>query len=609
MSILQSHSSFNFSTMAAEEQMQVETHGEDDIDIDFELDDDQHKTTGDDGMTYEEDFERGNFAVNDEEMIEYDEEDMMMGQDHPQGDVELLDEVPEGKDNQNSSTDLELEDSFDHEVTDGPATHVGIGGGDFGIATLFPDTSSPRAVEVSSEAPLSAQEKVIIAQSEISDTSAVDTELEAPAQASPHIEVAPNTRPQEGEETATGIKVEDSVGVQAGDGEAKVVHKPLAELNLAKEVETATPHIVEHEEDPEDDLNENEPEDDLDEREAPAKFKAEDESEGHREDNQQGTQDVLASTSEAPSIAAGHSSSQGYTEQVDTPPEIIVHYQGNQISLFPPLDQDQDHSGTFFVENVLLAEEGLDRLFPEFREVLGDSISNDDELVIRFPELRLEVTEHSLYETTVSVSTLSRYYAHLRRYDGQKDTAPLTLELEARLSFSGRFAKIESALKAHRGLSSLVSIPIDNRQVTSNEDGVTDQRLVAASHAETAAEALPLEPTRVENYSDDGQHNSVQSATESGQGISILEVPFDSEATSKDTPTLRGSDHEDEPPGSGEHEEARPWTEQPQNDTDNIEYADLIDDEDDLDSPDGVHEDAFADELDDIDDGEFILVP
>ena len=69
----------------------------------------------------------------------------------------------------------------------------------------------------------------------------------------------------------------------------------------------------------------------------------------------------------------------------------IVHYQGNEIYLFPsrkPTGCEQ-----YLLENENLADTSLGDLFQACRSVLGESLSDDDELVLGMQELDLYISE------------------------------------------------------------------------------------------------------------------------------------------------------------------------------------------------------------------------
>jgi hypothetical protein len=70
---------------------------------------------------------------------------------------------------------------------------------------------------------------------------------------------------------------------------------------------------------------------------------------------------------------------------------VVVIYEGNEISLFPP--SKDDTSDTFFLPDESLARANICDLFEAIRSVLAGSISEDDELDITVEGLGLELSE------------------------------------------------------------------------------------------------------------------------------------------------------------------------------------------------------------------------
>lgn len=70
---------------------------------------------------------------------------------------------------------------------------------------------------------------------------------------------------------------------------------------------------------------------------------------------------------------------------------VKVNYQDNEICLFPPTEDD--NSETFFLQDVGLAHQSLDKLLSACREVLAGTIDDDDELVLDVASLGLHISE------------------------------------------------------------------------------------------------------------------------------------------------------------------------------------------------------------------------
>ena len=92
-------------------------------------------------------------------------------------------------------------------------------------------------------------------------------------------------------------------------------------------------------------------------------------------------------------------------------PAIVV-YQDSEMFLFPP-QQDNDQSQTYFLPDESLANESMSELLQECRNLLGGSISENDELEIEIPLLNLRLGEVSCHVCIFIVHALA--YASAER--------------------------------------------------------------------------------------------------------------------------------------------------------------------------------------------------
>jgi hypothetical protein len=72
---------------------------------------------------------------------------------------------------------------------------------------------------------------------------------------------------------------------------------------------------------------------------------------------------------------------------------VKVHYLETEMCLFPPTEDDE--SEMFFLEDVSLAQESLDKMLRACRDVLANAIGQDDELVLDVASLGLHISEVS----------------------------------------------------------------------------------------------------------------------------------------------------------------------------------------------------------------------
>ena len=71
---------------------------------------------------------------------------------------------------------------------------------------------------------------------------------------------------------------------------------------------------------------------------------------------------------------------------------IVVHYQGSEVLLFAP-DDENEQSEAYLLGDANLANDSLDALFEACRSVLEEDINEHEDFVIKFPSLDLEARE------------------------------------------------------------------------------------------------------------------------------------------------------------------------------------------------------------------------
>ena len=74
---------------------------------------------------------------------------------------------------------------------------------------------------------------------------------------------------------------------------------------------------------------------------------------------------------------------------------IVLDYQGDEMFLFPPVDQSGEHPATFLLADEQLAYSTIGNLLEACRYVLKQSLSEQDELMINFHDLDLHISEVS----------------------------------------------------------------------------------------------------------------------------------------------------------------------------------------------------------------------
>ena len=72
---------------------------------------------------------------------------------------------------------------------------------------------------------------------------------------------------------------------------------------------------------------------------------------------------------------------------------VFVLYQGDKISLFPPENDQQDESQTYFLQDEKFAWDSIHNLLDACKLVLGESIGDQEELEINIEELGLQIKQ------------------------------------------------------------------------------------------------------------------------------------------------------------------------------------------------------------------------
>ena len=96
-------------------------------------------------------------------------------------------------------------------------------------------------------------------------------------------------------------------------------------------------------------------------------------------------------------VIVGDATAEQQTYSIETQ-DVVLHtvkviYQDSEICLFPP--QSEEGAETFFLSEYRLAYETLDKLLASCREVLADTIGDEDELVLDVASLGLHISEVS----------------------------------------------------------------------------------------------------------------------------------------------------------------------------------------------------------------------
>ena len=192
---------------------------------------------------------------------------------------------------------------------------------------------------------------------------------------------------------------------------------------------------------------------------------------------------------------------------------IVLDYQGDEMFLFPPVDQSGENTATFLLADEQLAYSTIGDLLKACKCVLKESLSEQDELMINFAELDLhisEVSQRHLYggrsvnsceQSTVEcasirLSDVLHLYLRLQQNDGLENPPPLYMDLTACNRFSHRLNVLRKASLEGTGLSQLRSshgYDIGQQNRTEREINNSNHTAVLSTNELSASEQDPEE--------------------------------------------------------------------------------------------------------------------
>lgn len=157
---------------------------------------------------------------------------------------------------------------------------------------------------------------------------------------------------------------------------------------------------------------------------------------------------------------------------------VMLDYQGNEMFLFPPVDQNGEHAATFLLADERLAYSPIEDLLEACRGILKGSLSELDELTINIDGLDLHISESTIESTSTRLSEVIELYVHLQQNDGLEDPPPLYMDLTSRNRFSRRLDLLQNAAIEGKGFSQLKS----SQETENDGDHRTERETDSSSH-------------------------------------------------------------------------------------------------------------------------------
>ncbi|RMJ24627.1 conserved glutamic acid-rich protein [Aspergillus sp. HF37] len=132
---------------------------------------------------------------------------------------------------------------------------------------------------------------------------------------------------------------------------------------------------------------------------------------------------------------------------------LKVYYQDNEISLFPP--REGDSSEMFLLEDENLAYGDFGKLLDSCREVLQESIGENEVLVIDVESLGIQLTEESSHLSQVMLHQILDLYLRLCHNEDIAEPEPLYLTLSTKLTIPAQISDLAASVNEGKGLSDI----------------------------------------------------------------------------------------------------------------------------------------------------------
>lgn len=168
-----------------------------------------------------------------------------------------------------------------------------------------------------------------------------------------------------------------------------------------------------------------------------------------------------------------------YNQEVDAHPRklrvhaVVVTYQESDMFLFAPAAEEQDDDQTYFLTSESLADEPIQSLLKECRNVLEGSISQQEELEINIDDLGLRIFEvsqfldgsplkiaHMVWQSdanagSTTLTNILDLYLELYFNDGNETPPPMRMTLSTNVRFSQRLEYLARSVAEGKGISQL----------------------------------------------------------------------------------------------------------------------------------------------------------
>lgn len=198
---------------------------------------------------------------------------------------------------------------------------------------------------------------------------------------------------------------------------------------------------------------------------------------------------------------------------------VRVIYGESEICLFPP--QSEEGAETFFLSEQSLAYETLDKLLASCRDVLADTIGDDDELVLDVASLGLHISEDSKYAAEITLSQILNVYLRLSHNDNIEQIEPLYCNLSSRVCLASQYAYLAGAAREGKTITEITAEHMDSPDIEGLEEPQEHEGEPIdhnAAHYEATETGLLAPELSELDYADHGEDGADAEANETIEG-------------------------------------------------------------------------------------------
>ncbi|KAH7066631.1 hypothetical protein BKA63DRAFT_124402 [Paraphoma chrysanthemicola] len=215
---------------------------------------------------------------------------------------------------------------------------------------------------------------------------------------------------------------------------------------------------------------------------------------------------------------------------------ITINYEGNELWLFK--EHDVENSGDWLLEDISVVHSSLSELLQACRASLGEDISHETELGLRFDHLHnMELYEDNTACVAVSLERLLDLYYSLHSQDGNSDPESFYICLQSRPRFATLLADVAKHADQGSGYTGF------NAAVAAGE-----------THFVDAYSGHSTEHDATEWDNDEEQHDDTDSA--SGADADTAHIEHEEHEEHKEDEPHNGGDDASEEEASDEHDKA-----------------------------------------------------